>query len=93
MQRVQKLQNFAERVAIDNVRKFDHISLFLRKLEWLRIKDKYVLEICTFIYNSLRNNVPDWLYSFATVNSVSEINTRRGEDLFVKRAKTDIGLR
>ncbi len=38
MSKVQKLQNFAARVAFGGVRKYDHISPVFSKLQWLRIK-------------------------------------------------------
>ena len=93
IQRVQKLQNFAARVAIGNISKYDRISPALKKLEWLKIKDKYVLDICTFVLNNLRKNFPDWLYNFLKVNEVSDVITRQRDDLFIRRAKSDIGAR
>ena len=93
LQRIQKLQNFAARVAIGNVKKYDHISPFLKKLEWLKIKDKYTLDVCTFMFKTIRKMFPGWLYNFNTVNSVNGLNTRQGENLYIERARTDIGSR
>lgn len=93
IKRIQKLQNFAARVAVGNVKKYDHISPVLKKLEWMKIKDKYVLDMCTLVFKTLRNKIPEWVYTFYTVNSMSRATTRQGEDLFVERANTDIGSR
>ncbi len=39
---VQKLQNFATRVAVSGIKKYDHISPAYRELEWFKIKHKHV---------------------------------------------------
>ena len=93
LQRIQKLQNFAARVAVGNVRKYDHISPHLKKLEWLKVKDKYVFDMCNLVFKVLKNKIPHWLYSFPTVRSVKNVTIRRGNELFVDRAKTDIASR
>ena len=58
LHRVQKLVNFAARVAVGNVRKYDHISPHLKKLEWPKIKDQYALEICILVFKALNNIIP-----------------------------------
>ncbi len=51
---VQKLQNFAMRIAIGGVKKFDHISPFYEELQWLRVKQKKnVFEVGTTIFKIL----------------------------------------
>ncbi|XP_068229711.1 uncharacterized protein [Palaemon carinicauda] len=50
LQRVQKLQNFAARVAVGNVRKFEHVTPHLKELEWLKIRDQYTLDMCTMLF-------------------------------------------
>ena len=92
-QRVQKLQNFAARVAIGTVKKYDHISPFLLQLGWLKINDKFVFEVCVFIFKVLRNIFPNWLYNFSTVDSVTGITTRQANNLVTRRANTEIGSR
>ena len=91
--KVQKLQNFAARVINGNIRKYEHVSPFIKELGWLKIKDKYTFNICTFVFKVLRNCFPDWLYSFNTINTELGINTRNANNLIVRRAKTDIGSR
>ena len=46
LNRVPKLQNFAVRVAVGTVRKYEHFSPFIADLGWLKIKDKYKYDIC-----------------------------------------------
>ncbi len=38
----QKLQNFAARVAMGGVRKYDNISLTFNELKWLRLKQRRI---------------------------------------------------
>ncbi len=64
MSNAQKLQNFAARVAFRGVRKYDHISPVFRELQWLRIRQKYMLEVGVTVFKVLRGFYPDWLLSF-----------------------------
>ena len=41
--RVQKLQNFAARIAISNVSKRDHVAPHINNLSWLKIKEQMCL--------------------------------------------------
>ena len=93
LNKVQKLQNFAVRVAIGNVQKFEHVSPFYKNLEWLRMKDKYLYDICILTFKMLRNFLPDWLYKFETVHLVSNFSTRQSDNLIVGRTHTNIGAR
>ena len=40
LEKAQKLQNFAARVADGRTRKFDHVSPLIKELGWLKIKEK-----------------------------------------------------
>ena len=40
-QNIQKLQNFAAKVAIGGLRKYDHVTPIIKDLQWLTITDKY----------------------------------------------------
>ena len=91
--RVQKLQNFAARVAIGTVRKHEHISPFLLILGWLKMKDKYTFDVCVLVFKVLRNLVPDWLYDFITADSITGITTRQANNLVPIRATTCMGSR
>ena len=93
MQKVQRLQNFAARVAIGTVRKYEHISPFLFELGWLKLKEKFTFDVCIFVFKVLRNLLPNWLYDFSTVNSVTGIITRQANHLVARRANTNIGSR
>ncbi len=42
LKRVQKLQNFAAKVAIGGASKFDHATPFVNKLQWLSIRQSHL---------------------------------------------------
>ena len=79
--RIQKLQNFAARVAVGTVRKYEHISPFLSELGWLKIKDKYKYDVCNYVFKIVRNHLPNWLYRFVTIRSVTGATTRYAVEL------------
>ena len=93
MNKVQKLQNFAARVADGRARKYDHITPFLNELGWLRVKERYEFEVCCLVFKITRKFLPGWLYNFVTVNSLTGLGTRRANDLAGRRAITNIGSR
>ncbi len=49
MSGVQKLQNFAVRVAMGGAKKYDHVSPFHKELQWLHENQKHVFEVATTI--------------------------------------------
>ena len=91
--KVQKLQNFAARVSIGGMKKYDHVSPAFRELKWLRIKQMHFLETNIAIYKSLRGMYPGWLHSFSTVHSVTNTTTRQSNNLSVPKFNTNCGGR
>merc|ERR1712002_622397 len=67
--------------------------LFFNKLGWLKIKQIYEYEVCCFVFKITRKYLPEWIYNFVTVNSVTGLATRHANDLVCRRAHTDMGLR
>ncbi len=68
---VQKLQNFAARVAVGGVKKYDHISPALRELKWLRLKQKHLFDVGVTIFKALRGYYPDWFLSLSSRQAVT----------------------
>ena len=93
IERVQKLQNFAARVAHGETRKYDHITPVMKELKWLKVENKIVYDICIFTYKICNNMLPDWLFSFPYVHNINYRTTRQSSDLYVTYRKTDIGGR
>lgn len=91
--KVQKLQNFAARVAVGNIKKYEHVSPAYDELKWLRIKHKRTYDICNVMYKIINGLYPDWLYSFTTVGDSTASVTRQQNNLAVPRFRTDTGAR
>lgn len=90
---VQKLQNFASRVAFGGVRKYDHISPVFRELQWLRIKQKHLLDVGVTVFKALRGLYPDWFLSFKSRRAITNGVTRHRQQLYVPRTNTNTGDR
>ncbi len=60
--KVQKLQTFAARVAVGGIKKYDHVSPAYKELKWLKIKQKQTYDICSALFKIINKTYPDWLY-------------------------------
>ncbi len=93
LKRVQKLQNFAAKVAIVGASKYDHTIPLLNKLRWLPIRQKVIYEQCLTSFKIMNNQLPSWLFCFPQVRNVNSTNTRQQDLLHIPRTKTDTGSR
>lgn len=93
LKRLQKAQNFAARVVSGNIKKYDHVSPFIKEIGWLKLRNRYKYNVCIVVFKSLRHYVPDWLYCFTTIRSNHGLNTRNGNNLLVRRSNLDLGAR
>ena len=95
MLRVKRLQNFAARVAIGGMHKYDHVTPLFERLGWLRMDMKFKYDICLLVFKIKNGILPEWLFSLPTVNQmrINNINTRYQNSFFVPRTSTDIGAR
>ena len=95
MHRVKKLQNFAPKVAVGGVSKFDHVTPLFEKLNWLRMNDKYIFDVCVLVFKIRNKMFPEWLFSLPTVDEMrgGNITTRNQNHLFTQRFTTDTGAR
>ncbi len=64
----------------------------MKELEWLTIKEKFILEKCT-MYKAGNGLYPTWYLTFPTVRENSARRTREVNDLHIPRARTDSGAR
>ena len=90
---VQKLQNFAARVAVGGVRKYEHVSPAFMELKWLKVKQKHLLDVGITVFKVLRGFYPDWFLSFPSVEGVAGSVTRQRQQLHVPRTNTHTGDR
>lgn len=83
--RVQKLLNFAAKVALGGAAKRDHATPFLKELGWLKLNQKYQFEVAKITCNLVNKIFPDWLLPLATVSIMQchRINTRQTQQLYV----------
>ena len=93
MQRMQKLQNFAAKIVIGNGRKYDRATPIIRKLKWLKIKEKCHLDLCVFTYKILKGHLPEWLLSLERIGNINPFRTRQQSDLVVPRTNSLTGDR
>ena len=92
---MQKLQNFAGKVAVGGARRTDHASPIIERLKWLPMEKKYIYEVSMFIYKVKVQEVPEWLFEFPTANDVrgTAVVTRQNNKLFIPRTRTNNGAR
>lgn len=93
MQRVQRLQNFAAKVAAGGYKRRDRATPVLRELQWLKMKDKVQFNQCVMVYKVIHKYYPEWLLNFPYVTRTNELVTRQNQDLFIPRVRTDNGAR
>ena len=93
MHKAQKLQNFAAKVALGGSRKYDHVTPIIKKLQWLKMKEKCVYDTCVTVYKILMKLYPEWLITFQTINQTHSVITRQVNDLYVARTRTNAGSR
>ena len=93
--KVQRLQNFAGKVAVGGARRRDHASPIIERLKWLSMDKKYIYEICIFIFKIKAHEMPDRLFELQTANEVrgTAITTRQNNHLFIPRTRTNYGAR
>ncbi len=91
LSRAQKLQNFAARVAMGEVRKYDRISPTFNELKWLRLKQRHVFDVCTTVFKVLRVFYPEWLLTLKSTETVKNSISRQRHSLYVPRTKTNYG--
>ena len=91
LHRVQKLQNFAAKVATGGASKNDHVTPIIEELQWMTIKDKFVFEKYITIYKALNGLYPEWFLQFSIVREHTGGTTKQLDDLYVPRTRTDLG--
>ncbi len=80
-------------MAVRGVRKYDHISPIFRELQWLRIKQKYLLDLGVTVFKVLKIFYPDWFLSFKSRRAITNGITRQTQQLYVPRINTHTGDR
>ena len=92
-QQIQKLQNFAAKVALGNGAKFDHATPFLRELGWLKVHQKYKYELGIITYNIIHGNIPNHLFYLPRVSDICSVSTRQQHNVYEPKTNTCTGAR
>ena len=90
---VQKLQNFAIKVADGRAKKFDHVTPLFNELKWLSIRKIISFNTATTTYKQLSNFYPQQIINLTTVTGTTGSRTRQQDHLFVPRTNTLSGGR
>lgn len=90
---VQKLQNYAARVAVGGVKKYDHVSPSFKELKWLRLKQKHVFDVGVTIFKAIRGFYPHWFLPLSSIQAITSSITRQRHSLYVTRSKAHSGDR
>ena len=90
---MQRLQNFAAKVALGRAAKHDHVTPYLKELGWLKISQKHNFELGIIVYNVINTILPQWLLTLLTVSDMNEhdVNTRQKQYLYVPKCNTSLG--
>ena len=65
LDKLQCIQNMACRV-VTNLRKYDHITVSMRNLNWLRIRDRISFKVAILMYKAGCGNLPQYLSELLT---------------------------
>ena len=86
--RIQKVQNFAAKVAVGHGRKSDHATPFINKLDWLKVNEMLIYNESLFMFKILNSHDSVEVLSFPQVGQTHERNTRQIHNLQVPRTRT-----
>jgi len=88
--RVQLIQNACIRF-IFNLKKFDHISKFMEKLNWLNMSNRRLLHKMTFTHKILTLKTPTYLSdNFIPRNTIHDHNTRQNSLIVTQQHTTSV---
>ena len=87
---LQKIQNFAAKVAVGNGKKFDHATPFIKKLEWLTVGQQIKYRDLLYIFKVLKGCTPKWLLNLSYVSQMSNRESRQSENLHKPLTRTKL---
>ncbi len=74
---VQKLQNFAIKVADGRAKKFDHVTPLFNELKWLSIRKTITFNTAMTTYKYLNEFYPQHIINLTTVTDMTGSRTRQ----------------
>ena len=88
--KIQRVQNFAAKIADGEGRKFDRATPYIRKLGWLKMNEKIHYNILSFIFKLTRGVMPEWVLNMQTVGEQQRRLTRQAHNFVIPRTRTKI---
>jgi len=74
LDRLQSVINAAARLTT-GAHRYDHVTLLLKDLHWLRVPERITYKLCVLVYNCLHGSVPRYLQE--VIQPVAEVTSRR----------------
>ena len=74
LNRLQSVLNAAARL-VNSARKFDHVTLLLRDLHWLRVPERISFRLSVLVYRGLHGQAPAYISS--NLHRVADVESRR----------------
>ena len=94
IKKVHFIQNYAARVIVGNVGKYDHVSPLLKELGWLPIKELLQHRDAVFMHKCMYNQGPSYLSQmFTKRNQIHDRETRNQNELDIPKYRTATGQR
>ena len=91
--KLQSVQNFVARI-VSGARKYDHITLVLKELNWLPVSSMLSLRDAILAFKCVKGLAPSYLADkFATRSSVHSVNSHNKHKLSLLRYKSAAGQR
>ena len=88
-----KIQNFASKVASGHGKKYDPATPYINQLEWLKIDNKLIYDVCLFVYKILHKHIPDRILMLEPMDQIRPRQTRQNSHLMVPSRRTVIADR
>ena len=79
LDKLQRIQNMAIRV-LHNLRKYDHISEFLKREHWLPVKKRVEYKIHLLVFKALNGSAPSYLSEMLSTESNDRYELRSNDD-------------
>lgn len=93
IQKVQRIQNFAAKIAVGGGKKSDRATPFIKKLEWLKIKEQIEYDLALFMFKQRNLQPSERVIEIETVGENTVRITRQTDNLVVKRTRTKLAER
>lgn len=68
IKKIQRVQNVACRI-VCCIRKFDHISIHMAELHWLKVNERIMFKVLCIVFKSLHGAAPLYLQNMFNINS------------------------